>query len=501
MEQENDREESVASIEERAKKGLTILEFKARNIKNLKVVEIKSEGNVVILEGANEAGKSAVLDSILMAMTGKKIEEPIRSGQKDAEVILLLGKCPNCDENKADSDTCADHKPTVLFKIKRVITKSSARLEVTSPHRIKPYPSPQTLLDSLFGVLSFDPLAFKDLKPVDQAKMLLQAAGVDVAKDARDRKLIFDERTVANRAVKNLKVQLDVMPDLPMPRREIPDEERSMQDQMQVVRDIEARQLKVTEWGAQLKVLHNNKAQIKDAINEEEIRLNETRQRIERTTNTLKAQLEAARLESETVEKTFATHIAEADTDSINAEAAINTHEQGMPGAPSDQELDAAKQLLNQVEKLNEAVRAKKARTELGTQLVKVEDESKGYDDNLLEMDRQRDEKLAGIDLGVKGLTVDQIGFYVDDIPFHQLATSKQIRVSAAIAMSLNPDLKVILVREGSLLDKNSLAELIKQVGEKDYQLWIERVETRASGNSVWIEDGQAFVTEKDLRR
>ena len=48
---------------------------------------------------------------------------------------------------------------------------------------------------------------------------------------------------------------------------------------------------------------------------------------------------------------------------------------------------------------------------------------------------------------------------------------------------------RVIRVRDGSLLDEESLALLAKMADERDYQVWIERVEPGKVG--FVIEDGQ----------
>jgi hypothetical protein len=61
---------------------------------------------------------------------------------------------------------------------------------------------------------------------------------------------------------------------------------------------------------------------------------------------------------------------------------------------------------------------------------------------------------------------------------------------SANFPISGNPNLRVIIIKEGSLLDHKNL-ELVKQmVKDKDYQLWIECVDDSGKLGIV-IEDGQ----------
>jgi hypothetical protein len=68
------------------------------------------------------------------------------------------------------------------------------------------------------------------------------------------------------------------------------------------------------------------------------------------------------------------------------------------------------------------------------------------------------------------------------------------LRVSVAIGLALNPKLRVLLIRDGSLLDEDSL-RLIGEMAEKaDAQLWIERVED--GGATVIIEDGSIVGQE-----
>ena len=56
--------------------------------------------------------------------------------------------------------------------------------------------------------------------------------------------------------------------------------------------------------------------------------------------------------------------------------------------------------------------------------------------------------------------------------------------------MALNPELRVLRIEEGSVLDSDNLAELEDIAEENDYHIWLERVSENGDV-SVIIEDGE----------
>lgn len=76
----------------------------------------------------------------------------------------------------------------------------------------------------------------------------------------------------------------------------------------------------------------------------------------------------------------------------------------------------------------------------------------------------------------------------LEGVPFGQASDAEQLRASIAIAMASNSKLRVIRVRDGSLLDADSMALLSDMADKKDFQVWIERVGEGATG--FIIEDG-----------
>ena len=67
-------------------------------------------------------------------------------------------------------------------------------------------------------------------------------------------------------------------------------------------------------------------------------------------------------------------------------------------------------------------------------------------------------------------------------------------RVSVAMAMALNPEVRVIRITDGSLLDSENLRVIGEMASAGDFQVWVERVDE--SGKvGITIEDGEVVAT------
>ena len=74
--------------------------------------------------------------------------------------------------------------------------------------------------------------------------------------------------------------------------------------------------------------------------------------------------------------------------------------------------------------------------------------------------------------------------------PFEQASDAERLRASCAIAMRGDAKLRVLRVRDGSLLDPDSLALLREMAEAADYQVWVEQVDVSGKIGIV-IEDGR----------
>jgi hypothetical protein len=90
----------------------------------------------------------------------------------------------------------------------------------------------------------------------------------------------------------------------------------------------------------------------------------------------------------------------------------------------------------------------------------------------------------------IEGLSFGEDGVLYNGVPFKQCSAAERLKVSMAMAMALNPKLRVIRILDGSLLDSTNMNLIQEMVKEKDYQVWIEVVDE--SGKvGITIEGGE----------
>jgi predicted ABC-type transport system involved in lysophospholipase L1 biosynthesis ATPase subunit len=104
--------------------------------------------------------------------------------------------------------------------------------------------------------------------------------------------------------------------------------------------------------------------------------------------------------------------------------------------------------------------------------------------------DVQKNAKFPVADLGFGDGEVIYKG-----LPLSQASDAEQLRVAVAIAMAANPKLRVIRVRDGSLLDSGGLALLEDLAKERDFQVWVETV-SEDKNIGVHIEDGTVVAVD-----
>jgi hypothetical protein len=148
--------------------------------------------------------------------------------------------------------------------------------------------------------------------------------------------------------------------------------------------------------------------------------------------------------------------------------------------APLPEPIDtgALRQRIADAKAVNEKVQLKGSKKKLEEMADKLKAEADEISQRMEAREEEKRKSIADAKLPVEGITFGAGEVLMNGVPFEQASDAEQLRASIAIAMALNPKLRVIRVRDGSLLDEESLKLISDMADKEDYQVWCERVDS-----------------------
>lgn len=318
--------------------------------------------------------------------------------------------------------------------VTRTFTENGTNLTVKNKDGAT-FASPQAMLDKLVGELTFDPLAFSKMDAKRQAEVLKQLVGLNFDEVNALHKRLFSERTGVNRLGKETKAKLSSVTK----HDGVPDKEVSIKG-----------------LGAKYaEALEHNQQTMRDrnSLSSEIASLRQLEQRVVSLKKSVKQK------------KKVLEGVEEVDAKAIHAQ-------------------------MSDAEGINSKVRENKTYDAINLELVELRKQSGSLSTRMAKIDSDKADALAKAKFPIKGLGIDDDGVTFEDLPFVQCSSAQRIRISVAMGLAMNPKLRVLLIREGSLLDTKSLAMVAKMAEKADAQIWLERV-SKGSECQVIIENGE----------
>lgn len=425
---------------------MKILSLEAENVKRLRAVQITFRDGLMVIGGPNGAGKSSCLDAIAMALGGKSFvcDQPLRKGESRGHVTIELGE------------------PEPKYRVtRRFGLKGTTSLVIEAADGTKPA-SPQTLLDGLLGALSFDPLAFSRMDQKRQTDTLRQLVGLDTTEIDRRIAAAETARTDAGRDVKRLEgalAQAVHHPDAPAAEVSVSALGEELSAATETINRVE-------KMDSQAEDLETDAVSWSSRAEEIDRKIDELLAEKKRLTEgAASAREQAARIRAE-MEK-----VALPDVAAIRAR-------------------------LNAADSLNRKFRDNAARKKTADELATAR---RSHEEATRRLEALRDGRRKAIESApfpIEGLAMDETGVVYKGLPFSQASQAEQLRVSVAMGLAMNPKLRLLLIRDGSLLDESNLALVSEMAEAAGAQILMERV-GRDSHTSVVIEDGMVAAGEE----
>ncbi|MGE0456458.1 MAG: hypothetical protein AB7I13_00075 [Vicinamibacterales bacterium] len=431
-------------------KGITVTAVEVTNFHRLTFarVEMIPGAGLVKVTGKNRSGKTSLLRSIRAALggAGQVLPETVHAGAEDGRVRIELSNG---------------------FSVARRFTAAQPKGYLTvlgadgGEHQ-------QGKLNEWLGPLSFDPLAFFELKPERQREILLAlGSDPDLPKKLEQlraaRATKYEERTpwisrkrIAGQVLQpegerptpvDISAELARMGELQVAQRDLQDarrmEQRAREFQRKCQDDLGAARAEVQRLRAAIEAAERTVVDREDG---------------------LEAAVESARVAAEVV-----VGMSDPDAEIERVKARIGEADQVAATLEPWKASDRARAEAEEATKRVEAITA----------------EMNG-------LDAQEKELLAGAGLPVDGLSFTADGSpLLNGRPLEVASGAERIRLAVAVALAAHPALRICLVDEANDIDLDGLAELDRLAQEHGFQVWAARLGIEGPGEIV-VEDGKA---------
>ena len=312
------------------------------------------------------------------------------------------------------------------LRVERKWTPSGSTLTVGPRDGKSKFNSPQAILDGLIGKLSFDPLAFAEADAKTQRAMLLDLTGLAEEVDALER-----------------------------------DRKAAYDERTEVNRD--AKSIKARLDSLPNVTMHGVRIDVAETV--KELQVAQERERLKAAWTRLNDEIVAAQADLAKIEEAG----------------------RRLPGSAP---VETLQKRLEEAEEVNRVADIDEKRQELGEEYQSLQGDAHDLTERIEAADAAKVKLLQEADLPVPGLGVDDEGVTFNGVPFIQASAAERLRVSVAMAMAANPEVRVICIKDASLLDADSRQLLADMAAEKDYQIWYEVVGD-GGPTGVVIEDGE----------
>lgn len=427
---------------------MKIIKLETENVKRIKAIEITPKNNTIIIGGKNGAGKSSILDSIMMALGGKKTvcDKPLREGEKKGKTILNLGK----------------------YVVTRTYTPKGGTLKVENSDGAS-YSSPQKILDEIIGNLTFDPIIFSNLNAKEQLDTIKNIVGLDFADLNNKYDLLYNERTEINKEGKEKSSLLNTLTF--HENIEKIDISLSIED-LQNANDIN------NDNDEKRKSLVLLSSDIESEKKEQNKLINDHVSEIEKLKSIIKDK-----------EKKHKELMISA-TDRIKSKSDLFIKNKTIVDNLKDIDILGIKEKLKNAESNNKKITDNETYNTLKESLKNLKIKKDNLNTLMKDIIDEKSNQMSKAKFPIKGLGFDDSGVIFNDQPFSQASSAEKLKVAISIGIAMNPKLKIMLIRDASLLDEDNMKMIEQIANDSNCQLWIERVGDDGKC-SVVIEDGE----------
>ncbi|ROL59497.1 hypothetical protein D9V86_10570 [Bacteroidetes/Chlorobi group bacterium ChocPot_Mid] len=395
-----------------------IYRLEVEDVFGIKSAQLNLDGQSAMLIGANEAGKTSLIDAILLSMGQLKDGDPRRHGTRKGEIYADFGK----------------------FEVVRLWKdKGTPKWEVRDKEGNK-FETAKDLFDGFIDSITVKPDIILNMPGPDRARAVCKAVNIDIDEYENRKKTIFDERTVVGRMRKEAEAKLK---GIGRPSPDVPDEE-----------------INITELTNELQLLKDKEKQ---------------RENVELELQSCDNNIEHVSLEIERLQKELEAQITKKK---ILEEKRVDIIKL-LDETPSvNYQIEAVHQKLSRAEGINKDVRMKKKYEEAKADFERFDED---YEQKTLEIqaiETELRDKINNAGL-VEGLVVEKDDIYLNNLKFTRLSKFQQLDLAMRIGMHIksankNGESINVLCMDASQYDEDNWNKIVEAAKENGFAVIIE---------------------------
>lgn len=424
---------------------LKLMKAEIVNFKNIDAKELDINGRSFFITGSNQQGKSSFLQALLSPLDAKWMPtEPIMQGEEKGHIKL-----------KVAGQLEGEH---VEYKIECYFSqaKKRGRIVLFDAEGAQIKDGVKNILDGIIGNIGFNIMSFiklgltdsgkvstsgvreqikilEDLMPQEDVKKLYEL------KHEYDKK--YETRKDTNKEVKRLEGLIDNSP--------------FSQEQIELY----AEKKSVVEESAKIDAAKKKNGVI-DQCNTFIQEYSDSFETVSEEIVEIKRKLEEKRKEKQAL---------------ISKRTEVDAYLEKNPNKVDVSALEESLQTISDHNTQCDKV-ADLHQTKVDLQTKSTESET--LTTRLKKIEQEKKDIFANTKMPVKGLAFDDEKVTYKGLPLSEgnISTSQLIGVGLKVGMALNPNLKVMVIKDGSLLDNETMNYALKMCEKEGYQLMIETV-------------------------
>jgi hypothetical protein len=428
--------------------GLKIVHSEIHNFKNIECSIVDVNGMSLIVMGRNGAGKSSFIQALTSPMDTKTVpSEPLRKGKKDDEVSSIETVIAGTMGGQPKKYTLTMYFTPGNKKGRLVVTNDAGEV-------IK---QPATFVKSLIGNVSFDPTKWLNESADKQLKMLKQLTGCEDKID-KINDLLKDKKS-QRKAKKERAEELEAV----LKNHGYTQEQIDLYSNPKDIKPIQEELANISKAIEKYSGIKNQMAGFEKSIKDCDADIAKRRDNIEKLKQLIIEEEKAIESQFAVIEKNKKNIITGNKWFSENHE-------------PSASEIN---ERLNKANDHNVHYFIISKHAEQQREMLKAKEALQAIDNEVDKLEKERGDLISSSQLPINGLSFTEDQIMIDGFPMElgQINTARLWDIAVDVAIAMKPTLKVIMLHEASLFDKQSLRTIIKKIEEKGFMAIAEYVD------------------------